>query len=268
MRATLMAEVVALVGVFCLECGASTGLLDGCVAVADSAGMNPSTAFTLEAWIFPTSFHMLGNVDDSYQTIILKWAQRDDQRSYLLDIYQDQLELAISTTGRPQDTPGVYSNTRLTLNRWTHVAGVYDGIEFRVYIDGVKDTATAPQPVGAFHGQASVSIAGFGGTYERFHGGIDEVRISDIARYSGDFAIPKAEFSPDSHTMLLMHMNEGSGTATENFGLVGGDGTLDVSSGWGVGAPIIPEPATLALLALGGLALLGRRRVAPRTGRP
>jgi len=263
-KGVVRAAVVAAawVGVLCAECGANTGLLDGRVAVADTAGLNPSTAFTLEAWIRPTTFHLLGQVDGSYQTIIYKWVGVGaDQRSYLLDIYEDQLEFAMSNTGRSDSTPGVYSITRLTLNKWTHVAGVFDGTEFSLYIDGEKDTATVSWPGGAFQGQAPVYI---GGThfpdYQRFHGSIDEVRISDVARYSANFTTPSAEFSPDGHTMLLMHMNEGGGTATDNIGMLGGDGTLDAGSGWGDGAPIVPEPATLSLLTLGGAALMTRRR--------
>jgi hypothetical protein len=251
----------AFVGVLCLECGANTGLLDGRVAVADTAGLNPSTAFTLEAWIRPTTFHFLGDVDDSYQSIIYKWVGGgSDKRSYLLAIYEDQVEFAVSTTGGGADTPGIYSNTHLSLDQWVHIAGVYDGATMALFINGDKDTATLSLAGGAFKGQAPVYIGGtHNASYQRFDGSIDEVRISDVARYSGSFTTPSAEFSPDVHTMLLMHLNEGIGTATDNIGLLGGDGTLDAGSGWGDGAPIVPEPATLALLALGGLLVLRHR---------
>jgi hypothetical protein len=43
-----------------------------------------------------------------------------------------------------------------------------------------------------------------------FHGIIDEVRISNIARYTEDFT-PQRRFEPDEHTMALYHFDEGSG---------------------------------------------------------
>ena len=43
-----------------------------------------------------------------------------------------------------------------------------------------------------------------------FHGLIDEVRISNIARYTDDFT-PQKRFEPDEHTMALYHFDEGEG---------------------------------------------------------
>jgi hypothetical protein len=48
--------------------------------------------------------------------------------------------------------------------------------------------------------------------YPSFHGWVDELRISDIVRYSGEFARPSQPWSPDEATMGLFHFDEGSGT--------------------------------------------------------
>ena len=51
-----------------------------------------------------------------------------------------------------------------------------------------------------------------------FHGIIDEVRFSNIARYKEDF-VPEQRFEPDEHTMALYHFDEGSGrSAPRCFG--------------------------------------------------
>ena len=44
------------------------------------------------------------------------------------------------------------------------------------------------------------------------HGYIDEVRISNIARYSATFTPPTAAFTSDANTKLLLHMNAGAAT--------------------------------------------------------
>jgi hypothetical protein len=43
---------------------------------------------------------------------------------------------------------------------------------------------------------------------------IDELRISDVARYQGDFTLPTAPFALDYNTVMLLHFDEGSGNAT------------------------------------------------------
>lgn len=49
-------------------------------------------------------------------------------------------------------------------------------------------------------------------TYPSFSGWIDEVRISNVIRYTGSFATPAAPFTPDANTLGLYHFDEGSGT--------------------------------------------------------
>jgi hypothetical protein len=228
--------VIALVAA--LPCAAHTGLLDTRVTVADSEGLNPPADFTLEAWIRPTLFHFDGDVYTSYQQIVVKWLGEGNQRSYLLDLYQDQVEFAATSDGTSENSVGIYSAVHLALDQWVHVAGVYSAGTMFLFINGQQDPQTIYLPDGPFAAQAPVYIGGSAYTMQGFHGSVDEVRISYVARYSADFVVRTIEFFPDSDTMLLMHLNEGAGTFTDNIGLLGGDGTLDDSSGWGEGAPI------------------------------
>jgi hypothetical protein len=52
---------------------------------------------------------------------------------------------------------------------------------------------------------------------------VDEVRISNIARYASNFTPPNAPFAPDANTVGLYHFDEGSGTVVQDSsGAAGG----------------------------------------------
>jgi hypothetical protein len=95
-------------------------------------------------------------------------------------------------------------------NAWHHVAGVYDGAEVRLYVDGklvaskagtgVRKTNGLPLYVGA-------DVDANGKPVSYFDGEIDDVRISRGARYSGSaFDVP-ARFEPDAETLLLLRFD-------------------------------------------------------------
>ena len=97
------------------------------------------------------------------------------------------------------------------VHRSTHVATTYDGSRIRLYIDGhledeVDATGLTLRPANRFHiGKAYTDPpAGC------FHGRIDEVRISNTARYTEDFT-PAERFDPDEHTLALYHFDEADG---------------------------------------------------------
>ncbi len=101
------------------------------------------------------------------------------------------------------------AETPLETGRWYHVAGVFDGETAEVYVDG-KRVASLPA-AGARRPNAlplivggEVNGAGRGTALLKGH--VDEVRLSNVARYDGDFE-PAARFEPDEHTLLLLHMD-------------------------------------------------------------
>jgi hypothetical protein len=47
---------------------------------------------------------------------------------------------------------------------------------------------------------------------EAFSGLIDEVRLSSVARYATDFERPTTPFVKDDDTIMLFHLDEGTGT--------------------------------------------------------
>ncbi|MCI0400488.1 MAG: LamG domain-containing protein [Gammaproteobacteria bacterium] len=62
-----------------------------------------------------------------------------------------------------------------------------------------------------------------GAQYPSFSGWIDSIRLSNNLRYTNSFGRPSAPFQPDSNTMALYHLNEGSGDViTDTSGAVGG----------------------------------------------
>ena len=100
---------------------------------------------------------------------------------------------------------------RLAPGRWYHVAGVYDGREVRLYVDGKlvsttvghgkRKTNDLPLIVGGDPG-------GTGHAGSLFHGQIDAVRLSKVARYVGDAFEPNRRPKGDDDTLLLLNLDE------------------------------------------------------------
>lgn len=103
------------------------------------------------------------------------------------------------------------SDFMLKRHHWHHIAGVFDGQEIRLYVDGVLIAATEasgkrtrtnlPLLVGA-------DVKGDGSAMSHFDGKIDAVRLSTVARYTdeGPFT-PQRRMRADEHTRLLLNMD-------------------------------------------------------------
>ena len=148
------------------------------------------------------------------------WLRADDyegRRAFLAKTELGEYGLFVSN-GRPSFSMhlnGEYviaaaPKAMLETKRWHHLAGVFDGGEVRIYVDGRLMAATkgvgvrgrnrVPFFVGADpdrRGDPSCAIRGL----------VDEVRVSKIARYSGKSFRPARRFSPDADTLLLLHLD-------------------------------------------------------------
>ena len=105
---------------------------------------------------------------------------------------------------------------------WHHLAYVRDKTNSTVllFADGVLLTNDRANPVnnGATPDGAIMNI--LSNPYaEYFNGTIDEFRISNIKRYTGNFAVATARFTTDANTMALYHFQENIGvTAADDSG--------------------------------------------------
>jgi len=110
-------------------------------------------------------------------------------------------------------------------NRWHHVAVVRsDTGGLAIYVDGRLDASTAG-PAGNISyrdGRSTTSandpylIIGaekhdLGEAFPSYSGFLDEIRISNLARYSAPFTPPSGPFTSDVHTVGLYHFDEGRG---------------------------------------------------------
>jgi len=116
-------------------------------------------------------------------------------------------------------TERVTSTTPVAPERWTHVAGVYDGSQIRLYVDGqlegfhvvtgVHKPSTTPFVIGA----APLATVGPGvaPVKDFFKGAVKSVRICNLPRYTKNFTVPEKLPGGDGSTVLLFSMNEGQG---------------------------------------------------------
>lgn len=101
----------------------------------------------------------------------------------------------------------------ITRDEWHHIAGVFDGKELRLYLDGRLVSSRAGE--GPRTRNELPLIVG-GDTARRgpmsyFAGLIDEVRLSTTARYTGERIDPPRRFVPDRSTTLLLHCDKALG---------------------------------------------------------
>lgn len=112
---------------------------------------------------------------------------------------------------------------RIDATKWHHVAGVYDGKEVRLYVDGAliaskpgagkRKTNKFPLAIGAdidSSGKASSEFVGF----------IDSVRLTRRALYSGASFTPVRRPEADADTALLSNMDQMLGGSVRGEGAV------------------------------------------------
>ena len=163
-----------------------------------------SSQWTFEAWIYANVISQATIVGNGYLGL---WISN----SGYVSAYGTA---AIGVTAVPTGT-------------WTHVAMSYDGAHVYVFVNGALNATAAAASTNSMNGPYAI---GDNGAYF-FDGFIDEVRISNICRWTTSFTAPSSPYASDSHTVMLYHLDEGSGTTVidssgngYNLAIIGGAG--------------------------------------------
>lgn len=109
------------------------------------------------------------------------------------------------------------TNGQITTNTWYHVALSRNGSSTRLFLDGTQVGSTYTDTnnyvnqhviIGAFRDAAGTT------TSFSLNGYMDELRVSNIARYTANFTPSTTAFEPDINTLLLLHMEGTNGSTT------------------------------------------------------
>jgi len=91
-----------------------------------------------------------------------------------------------------------------TANAWNHVALVRNSGTTNIYLNG---TSVGSYVDGQSYTTSTVTIGSYFNNTAYFNGYVDEIRISNTARYTGAFTVPSSAFTPDVSSILLIHGN-------------------------------------------------------------
>jgi hypothetical protein len=202
---------------FSLAAGQWSNYFDGngdYLSVADNAALDfGSGSFTIEAWIYLTSYNtqsaMLINKDygnpSTYQPT---WRAFTFTVNYSGGVYSGlDLTLFNSTTFQSFSTTGV----TLNLNTWYHVAAVRNGNAISIYVNGVS-YASGTATIGALNdtvypvyiGVHGYTIGDTNQTFKYFPGYISNVRVvKGTAVYTSNFTPSTTPLTAITNTSLL-----------------------------------------------------------------
>ena len=178
-------------------------------------GNNKADPFTIECW-----FSVEGNHINDWIGMVSKTnASSTTDAGYRLGIYESFSNTKPDAINFGLFVPngngiGGEASFNSNLHQWYHMAAVYNGAVFKLFLNGEVVYSYEPNnPVDYINNDFPLTIGGQNGSFwnRNFNGFIDEVRISSVARYSSEF-IPDIFFESDDSTKLLFHFNEGNGS--------------------------------------------------------
>lgn len=184
MKRLVLVAVLATAGGF-----GQTGMLavtgpTGIVNVPDAPDLNPSGAFTIEAWFY---FDPGIPGTPGLPTLVRKGL---GPHPYILriDMYAGNvMEFIVWCVG--QGSPVVLQTaSAMPVLSWHHVAGTYDLTTMRIFIDGVLAGSMPLSGAPVSNSPQSLMLGVGNGSNEVWKGDIDEVRLWSYARNPGDIA--------------------------------------------------------------------------------
>jgi len=187
---------------------------------------------TISAWIYPTD----ASGGSGREGIVTKYNETGDKRGYALYLNNANYVFALSPDGTGPNTIVVNGTTTLLQNTWYHVVAVYDGVDMRVYLDGVLDCTPVPYTSGIFNSNASFIIGALNEGADFFDGSIDDVAVwgTDLSpskayryyTYLDDFAPPDSEVYYDDFN---------NNSANTNWRIINGEWNVESGSFSGEG---------------------------------
>tara|TARA_B100000686_G_scaffold350249_1_gene445676 strand:+ start:17806 stop:22839 length:5034 start_codon:yes stop_codon:yes gene_type:complete len=172
---------------------------------------NNNGVLTIECWIKPTA----SSQPMAYNNTILSYYDPD---GWMIEMNQDRtLRFRCPKSAGFATWHLLDSAAPLPLNQWSHLAVVMDRVNDidYLYLNGVLETSGAnnfdhavtsdPLIVGRYTPTNDSGMVGY----------LDEIRISNVARYTGaTYTEPTAAFTSDANTLLLIHSDEADGSTT------------------------------------------------------
>jgi len=177
-----------------------SGYFDGTgdyLTVAWSTAFTLSTNdFTIECWVYPTT-------SGTQVGMIQNWTTGG--QFFLRKTASDRPEFAFVTSAQTTITG---TSTTIVANTWNHVAVVRNGSSFKIYVNGVQDSATATN-TGAITGTGKAIKVGIGpDDGSPLTGYISNARIvNGTAVYTANFTPPTAPLTAITNTSLLTLQN-------------------------------------------------------------
>jgi hypothetical protein len=177
------------------------------VRTADAGDLDEDGSFTIEAWVRLDD--AIGPMDEAH---IVSHHDHDANVGWALLVKNTSLEFRVYDGAQKTAVGSV-----VPTEKWTHVAGTFDGVNVRAIVNGVRSTPVQASSPTDFMGPLSVgraaSMDGFA-----FLGRIDDVRLTGGAIYPADFAPPSAPLNATGNTVLLWRFQEEEGDAIDSAG--------------------------------------------------
>lgn len=204
------------------------------------------TTFTVEAWFYPTAAPSTNTskmivTDDAYDV------------AYVNSNGNVGLRMAFYNTLGGSTSAERYGV--VTLNQWTHVAVVYDVAagQARMYVNGTLGTTLTVSLTGFGVFSNNFNVGAFSPTQSLFTGYIDDVRVSDVARYNSTFTPPDSLIADGSTRALYAFSESSSATSfadasANGYALTAGGGAVAGNSPTTNCGPVIsPQPRSQSL---------------------
>jgi hypothetical protein len=220
----------------------SLGSTNSYLSAPSSTSLNITGPVTLEAWVKTNS-------STGVQSVISRFGHfTNPDGGYAL--YIENGVPVFYTMKNGSDYDYVPAAAPVPTGSWHHIAGVFDGTEMRIYLDGTlsrsKSSSFAPG-TGTKNLSIGVAIDGNQNPVYAFSGLIDEVRVSDSARYSQNFTA-QAHLSTDSATRALWKFD---GQATTDSSGNSNTGTLTNGATYSTDVPGATVNHSLSVSSLG-----------------
>ena len=212
---TLNGTAAVSTGVVKSGLGTHSLLLDGnsdYLNVADSAEFDFGTGnYTIEFWIYPTAF---ADYKRPFSSSASNWHGNL--------IYISSAAGIGWLVGDSADWHSICSGpSSMSVNTWYHVACVRNGTTTTLYLNGVGGTSASYTGSAGDTNATAWNFGYWAHTSEYHSGNMDEMRISNVARYTANFTdfgqgggtiSSPTPFTSDSNTKFLWHGEAGAAT--------------------------------------------------------